>query len=163
MNHDDYLDRAIEQVARELTDLAPRQGFAARVRQRFEPQQTAFSWRWPLTAGITAAVALVVWLTLPTRTVTPTAPTHIEADDRVLPVPSMEAPQVARAPAHEPATRRERPRGVPRIPLPRLRIPVDIDDAPQIAAMPVPSDLAIRPIEIAELTIAPLEPEKESR
>jgi hypothetical protein len=164
MSHDEFLDRAIDQVARELTDGAPRQGFAGRVRQRLEPPQTAFSWRWPLAAGVAAAaVALVIWLMLPTRTVTPIAPATTQVADRALPVPSTEAPQIARGPAHESTTQHETSRHAPRIPLPRLQIPVDIEDAPQIAAMPALSDLAVKPIEIAELTIAPLEPEKESR
>lgn len=167
MNHDDYLDRAIEQVARELTDGAPSQGFAGHVRARLETSPRSAAWVWQMAAAA-AVLALVAYFLWP-------------AGDQQPPM------QVARTPASAPAApgrpgitetpgRRSQAvaslaragtttgpfgRGRPQ-PTMRIRIQID-DDAPQLVAIPEPADLTLKPIEIAELTIAPLEPEKESR
>jgi len=106
-----------------------------------------------------AAAALIAWLALPTRTVTPVSSDISRTTDRVLPLPRPEPEG-----PHVTTVMRQQARHRPRARKPsNVRIPIDIGDAPQLAAMTEPADLTVKPIEIAELTIAPLEPEKESR
>jgi hypothetical protein len=158
MKNDELLDRAIDHVARGLTDGSPRQGFAGRVRERIEAPSAKLRWMWPIATGAAAAIILLVWLALPTQTVTPTVSPIGRAADRILqgPTANREAPRVA-------GTIRPNETRHPRARMTEVRIPIDTENAPQLAAITPPDDLAVQPIEIAELTIAPLEPEKESR
>ncbi len=165
MNQDDAFNRAIDQVARDLTAGAPRPGLAGRVRARIERPRRTGAWAWQV-AGAIAALALMAYVAWPVsemprqevvdRTVTeraaPSEPRTSAPPDTGQPRPSLDGTLrihsvSARAPRE--------PRVVPRIPIDR--------EAPQLEAIREPSDLTLRPIEIAELTIAPLEPEKESR
>jgi hypothetical protein len=158
--NDDFLDGAIDQVARELTDGAPRPGLARRVQQRLEPPRALVGWRWLLAGGAIAAIASIVWFTFPGPTVDPILSPRRHAVDRVLPGPPVATGELRSAPVvHGPRHARRRPQQPPV----EIRIPVDIEGAPQIAAIRDANALTVSPIEIPELNLAPLEPEKESR
>ena len=161
---DVVLDRAIDEVARELTSGAPRAGFDARVRARIAETPAPFRWTWPLAAVTALALATVVYLWQPAK------PTP-DGSRVVRVTPSSEggaSPSGPRARTEQnergritPA-RRTTPhrRAVPD--RPTIRIPIE-EDAPQIAALAQMPDLTLEPIELTEITIPPLEPEKEPR
>lgn len=160
MNTDESLNRAIDQVARELTSGAPAVGFAGRVHVRLERPSVLPRWRWQLAGAASAIlIAVIVWLALPERVLGPTTFPRPRLADRVLPgqpeqpAASQIADRTEQA-AHMPVRARSLP--------PNIRIEVDMESAPQIAAIAEPGDLLVPTIEIAELTVAPLEPEKES-
>lgn len=165
MNDDDVLDRAIDDVARELTEGAPSQGFTGRVRARVGIRPCRRAWPWQLT-GAAAALSLVVYMLWPVQDREPLrvrpVPTRTSAERS----PEPEAtPQAAPARSNPPVLARATTRSAPaRRPQskPRMRIAVD-PDAPQLGAIPIPADLTLKPLEIAELTIAPLDLDKESR
>lgn len=159
MRDDSELDRAIAQVARNMTDRAPRSGFATRVRERLESptRHGRRRWTWWL-VPIPAAAALVLWMALPRLTDTPTPkhpvpPTGGEAL-YVPPIPEVVTPRELPAPSAARRSQRQT----------RAIVPIPIDDgAPQIPAIAEVTELVLPAIEIADLSILPLEPDKEPR
>lgn len=165
MNHDDSLDRAIDEVARDLTEGAPSPGFSTRVRARLEtgPRRRAWVWHLAAACAVLAIVAYLVWpvanrqspgVRVATPAGAPRSPSK-ELTPELAPAPSRPALVRARATTRPAPVRRSSPE-------PRMRIAIH-PDAPQLDAIPEPVELTLPPIAIAELTIAPLEPEKESR
>jgi hypothetical protein len=167
MNHDDLLDRAIDEVARELTDAAPRRGFSERVRERLETPPRSRSWAWQAMAAA-AALALVAYLVWPASDRRPNvqvahAPAATPGSERQGPAPEVGPALPLPHPPHTLARGATHPaRVLHSQPKPRMRIAID-PEAPQLDAIPEPANLSVKPLEIAELTIVPLEPEKESR
>ena len=168
MNDDELFDRAIDEVAHEMTDAAPRRSLVPRVRERIETPSRTRAWLWQAAAAAAALapLALVAYLLWPAGHTPPDVQVAHTPATTPGPASPQPAPQMVIAPPSQPhvvaqAPRRGAPVGRTQQEA-RMRIAVDLD-TPQLDAIPEPPDLAVKPLEIAELSIVPLEPEKESR
>ena len=167
---DNALDRAIDGVARELTSGAPCPGFDARVRASLERPRPWRAWRWQLAAAVAVIViAIGPYLSTALRPIPQTTmpasglATGPRASGARAPTPMVRAtPERVPAVPGPDRVAPEPPR-VARVVHPIVRIPIDDDEAPQIAALRPLSQLDLAPIQMTELTIPPLEAEKEPR
>lgn len=173
----DALDRAIDEVAREVTNADPSPGFVARVGERIRVERRSWyvGWGWQLATGI-ALLAVIAYVSWPEEErhaarVAATGPTVV---GRAAP-PAVSAPPVpstARTRAFAAARRMgTRSRVAPPLTMPRIPIAVDapqIDALSEVAELTVPvarpRDLDMPGLTVRQVTIAPLEPgDKERR
>jgi hypothetical protein len=171
MNDNDWLDKAIDEVARELTDREPRPGFAGQIAKRLEQPERRRIWAWQL-AGAAAILAVIVFaMSRPSNE--PGRPASDASASRTGPqvqsVPSSAtAPPVsdARPGAPKPGAARSRPTAM-------ARVAIDAD-APRIPALPEltelqvhvqgPETLAVAALGLRDLDVMPLTPDdKEPR
>ncbi|HSL23292.1 MAG TPA: hypothetical protein VK886_17315 [Vicinamibacterales bacterium] len=180
---DDVLDREIDAAASQLTDGSPRPGFPHRVRSRIETRRPTAAWAWRAAAAAVALV-LVAYLAVP-RHPSEAPEGTVAREPEAGASPAVRAPEVTppSAPEDSPeavgrARSGLRPGSVTAARVVPPRLPVN-GDAPQIAALIEPTPLVVRvegpaaldtegeielkDIAVQDLSIAPLDPEKEPR
>jgi hypothetical protein len=167
---DQLLDAAIDVVAKELTAGEPRSGFASRVQSRLEKHGWwspspwhPHTWRW--VGGAAAVALLLVAVGLFPAWDAPRLrenAVYLPATSAVPPDTVAAAPAVPRGFVPTPHGSQVSARRSPRATREMLRVAID-PDAPQIAALARIDALGLEPLDVPELTIPPLDPNKEPR
>lgn len=171
MNENDWLDRAIDEVARELTDREPRPGFAGQIAERLEQPERSRAWVWQL-AGAVAILAVIVFAMSRPSNEPSTPASNASASGARPPVQGVSsppaAPQVsaARTGALEPRTGRSTQTAMARLAIDTEtpRIPALPELTELQVHVPEPETLAVAALELRDLDVMPLIPDdKEPR
>lgn len=173
MTEHDALDRAIDEVARDLTSGEPSHALRTRVVERIERPRRA-AWMWQLATALTV-VLVVAYLMWPRAEITSEPAVVATAPSRTTPAPAADNTAVVRA---QPSEHLRALKGGPGARRPQQgpatrRIAVD-PTAPQIAALVEMNELAVSLAEprnidvpglrVDDVSIPPLEPgDKERR